>query len=76
MSSAIRLLISANVLPREDETTAWFIELVNDWFDLMTSRRPCNGKPIKVTVKVKVQTYFLYRFNVQTLKAAYFPMSI
>ncbi|KAL7394149.1 hypothetical protein ABVT39_021404 [Epinephelus coioides] len=49
MSSAIRLLIACDLLPREDETTAWFVELVNDWFDLMTSRRPCNDHSYATT---------------------------
>ena len=37
-ASAIRLLVHCGHLPKEALTTAWFIDLVNDWFDLMTSR--------------------------------------
>ncbi|KAJ8356480.1 hypothetical protein SKAU_G00192740 [Synaphobranchus kaupii] len=38
MSAAIRFLVNCGRLPREAETTAWFVELTNDWFDLMTAR--------------------------------------
>lgn len=38
VASAIRLFVQMGQLPREALTTAWFLEMVDRWFSLMTSR--------------------------------------
>ena len=40
VSAAIRLLVDAGVIHNSALTTAWFLETVNHWFDLMSSRHP------------------------------------
>jgi len=40
VSAAIRLLVDAGVIHNSALTTAWFLETVNRWFDLMSSRHP------------------------------------
>ena len=40
VSAAIRLLVDGGVIHNSALTTAWFLETVNRWFDLMSSRHP------------------------------------
>ncbi|KAG0428844.1 hypothetical protein HPB47_024198 [Ixodes persulcatus] len=37
---AIRYAIDRGMLPREAESTAWFMELVSKWYKLMSARQP------------------------------------
>lgn len=40
VSAALQLMIEEAVLPQEARTTAWFVETVGHWFDIMCSRYP------------------------------------
>jgi len=31
-------LVDSGLLPKDAVTTAWFLKMVNDWFDIMSSR--------------------------------------
>ena len=40
VSAGLRLLVEAGICEQSTLTTAWFLETVNHWFDLMSSRHP------------------------------------
>jgi len=40
VSAALHLLVEAGVCEQYTLTTAWFLQTVNHWFDLMSSRHP------------------------------------
>ena len=40
VSAALHLLVEAGVCEQYTLTTAWFLQMVNHWFDLMSSRHP------------------------------------
>ena len=40
VSAALLVMVEADVCDRSALTTAWFLEIVNHWFDLMSSRHP------------------------------------
>ena len=37
-ASALQFCVAVNIMPKEAETTAWFIDCVNKWFDAMNAR--------------------------------------
>ena len=47
VSSRLRYLMHAEDRPKENETTAWFIDLINTWFDLMSSHSPVMALSLK-----------------------------
>jgi hypothetical protein len=51
-ASALRYAVHDKLLPAEALTTAWFIELVNSWFDAANARRRCEALFTKSGFKI------------------------
>jgi hypothetical protein len=52
-ASALRYAVHDNLLPLDALTTAWFIELVNSWFDAANARRRCEALYAKSGPKIR-----------------------
>jgi hypothetical protein len=53
-ASALRFAVQADLLPQEALTTAWFLEFVNNWFDVANAR--CRSQGLFQSSGAKVQT--------------------
>lgn len=51
-ASALRYAVHENLLPAAALTTAWFLELVNNWFDAANARRRCEALFSKSGAKI------------------------
>ena len=53
-ATALRLCVVRKLLPEAALTTAWFLQTVNDWFDVMNARFPLASIFKSSTAKVTV----------------------
>jgi len=64
-ASSIRVCVTCGMLPKEALATAYFCELVNDWFDLMNSRTTLCG--LSLSSQCKLDTLHNFKFLFETL---------
>ena len=52
-ASALRFAVQQNLLPVDALTTAWFLDIVNEWFDAANARSRCEALYAKSGPKIK-----------------------